>query len=201
MSDPVFESRLPVGSSAKTTVGRETSARAIATRCCWPPESSAGRCLRRCGEADAVEQVLEELRIGLLAGDRERQQDVLLGREHRQQVEELEDEADVLAAQERHGAIGQRADVLARDLDLPGGRLVERREQVHQGRLARARRPHHGHQLAAVHLQRHPAQRVDRGLTLAVAAGEVRCAHNHSVRAHVGEATENRPRARHGVCP
>ena len=43
ISPLVAESRLPVGSSAKTTVGRETSARAIATRCCWPPESSAGR--------------------------------------------------------------------------------------------------------------------------------------------------------------
>ena len=30
----VVESRLPVGSSANITVGRETSARAIATRCC-----------------------------------------------------------------------------------------------------------------------------------------------------------------------
>ncbi len=44
---PVAESRLPVGSSAKITVGRETSARAIATRCCCPPESSAGRWRRR----------------------------------------------------------------------------------------------------------------------------------------------------------
>ena len=42
-----FESRLPVGSSANTTAGRVTSARAIATRCCWPPESSEGRCVRR----------------------------------------------------------------------------------------------------------------------------------------------------------
>jgi hypothetical protein len=33
-SSPVFESRLPVGSSAKSTVGREISARATATRCC-----------------------------------------------------------------------------------------------------------------------------------------------------------------------
>ena len=40
-------SRLPVGSSAKTTVGRVTSARAIATRCCWPPDSSDGRCRSR----------------------------------------------------------------------------------------------------------------------------------------------------------
>ena len=41
------ESRLPVGSSAKSTSGRVTRARAIATRCCWPPESSCGRCFRR----------------------------------------------------------------------------------------------------------------------------------------------------------
>src|SRR5581483_59313 len=47
ISAPVCESRLPVGSSAKTTVGCATSARAIATRCCWPPESSAGRWWRR----------------------------------------------------------------------------------------------------------------------------------------------------------
>ena len=41
------ESRLPVGSSANTTSGRETSARAHATRCCWPPDSSLGRCVSR----------------------------------------------------------------------------------------------------------------------------------------------------------
>src|SRR6266508_6063685 len=43
ISPLVFESRLPVGSSAKTIVGRFTSARPIATRCCCPPESSEGR--------------------------------------------------------------------------------------------------------------------------------------------------------------
>src|SRR4029450_13937013 len=34
ISSLVFESRFPVGSSAKTTVGLATSARAMATRCC-----------------------------------------------------------------------------------------------------------------------------------------------------------------------
>ena len=46
-SSPAFESRLPVGSSATMTSGWDTSARATATRCCCPPESSWGRCLRR----------------------------------------------------------------------------------------------------------------------------------------------------------
>src|SRR6202171_1588870 len=42
------ESRLPVGSSAQTTAGLCTNARATATRCCSPPESWSGRWLARC---------------------------------------------------------------------------------------------------------------------------------------------------------
>ena len=36
-------SMLPVGSSARRMSGRLTNARAIATRCCSPPDSSLGR--------------------------------------------------------------------------------------------------------------------------------------------------------------
>ena len=39
---PVAVSRLPVGSSANSTAGRVTKARAIATRCCSPPDSCRG---------------------------------------------------------------------------------------------------------------------------------------------------------------
>src|SRR5690606_21075922 len=39
MRSPVAASRLPVGSSAKSTAGCVTNARAIATRCCSPPDS------------------------------------------------------------------------------------------------------------------------------------------------------------------
>ena len=49
---PRRESRLPVGSSAKTTAGRVTSARATATRCCWPPDSSRRPVVRPVAEAD-----------------------------------------------------------------------------------------------------------------------------------------------------
>ncbi len=38
----VLLSRLPVGSSAKTIAGFDTKARAMATRCCWPPERLLG---------------------------------------------------------------------------------------------------------------------------------------------------------------
>src|SRR4051812_9194356 len=47
IASPVCESRLPVGSSAKTIFGLLTKARAIATRCCCPPESCIGRCFDR----------------------------------------------------------------------------------------------------------------------------------------------------------
>ena len=40
---PLAESSMPVGSSANTTSGRVTSARAMATRCCCPPDSWDGR--------------------------------------------------------------------------------------------------------------------------------------------------------------
>ena len=42
-SRPVWESSAPVGSSARITGGLRTSARAMDTRCCWPPESWLGR--------------------------------------------------------------------------------------------------------------------------------------------------------------
>src|SRR3954449_6001062 len=38
----ISESRFPVGSSARIRSGLPASARAMATRCCWPPESCGG---------------------------------------------------------------------------------------------------------------------------------------------------------------
>src|SRR6185295_11673918 len=41
-ASPLRESRFPVGSSASRIEGFPPSARATATRCCWPPESCEG---------------------------------------------------------------------------------------------------------------------------------------------------------------
>jgi hypothetical protein len=57
ISTPVLESRLPVGSSASRMDGLLTSARAMATRCRWPPDSSLGRWLMR-RELDLLERPL-----------------------------------------------------------------------------------------------------------------------------------------------
>src|SRR5262249_27823195 len=47
ISSPVFESRLPVGSSASRIGGWKIKARAIAIRCRSPPDNSSGRCVTR----------------------------------------------------------------------------------------------------------------------------------------------------------
>ena len=44
---PVAQSSAPVGSSHSSTAGRLAMARAIATRCCSPPESCDTKCFRR----------------------------------------------------------------------------------------------------------------------------------------------------------
>ena len=179
-----FESRFPVGSSAKTTAGFETSARATATRCCWPPESSEGRWVRRSSRPDSPDQLLEPLAVGLAPGDRERQHEVLLGGQDRQQVEELEDEAELVAAQLGQLAVVEAGDLRPSRLTRAGGRPVEPGEDVHQGRLARAGRPHDRREAVALEAGVDPDQGVDRGITFAVAARDVAGHHHLSVGAH-----------------
>ena len=108
-----FESRLPVGSSANTTAGRDTSARATATRCCWPPDSSAGRCVSRSPSPTVSISRSNHSRVRPPPRDRQRQQHVLLGRQHRDQVEELEDEAELVAPQPRELGVVEAGDLLA----------------------------------------------------------------------------------------
>ena len=101
-------SRLPVGSSAKTMAGLVTSARAIATRCCWPPESSPGRW--RAGRASPrvsttwSSRSRSARRPASSSGSRMFCSAVSIG----QQVEGLEDEADVVAAEEGQRGVVER---------------------------------------------------------------------------------------------
>ena len=123
-------------------------------------------------QPDLVEQCVDPLALGLLPGDRERQHDVLLRREDRQQVEELEHEADVAPAQERQLAVAHRRDLAVLDDDVPGGRTVKPGQDVHKRRLAGAGRPHDSRELALRNLQRHVVERVDCGVALAVLPGD-----------------------------
>jgi hypothetical protein len=87
-------------------------------------------------EADALEQPVEPAGLRLAAGEHQRQGHVLLGREHGEEVEELEDEADVLAPQLRELVVVKGRDLGAVDLDRAARRPVEAGQDVHERRLA-----------------------------------------------------------------
>ena len=158
----ISESRLPVGSSASRKRGSPASARAIATRCCWPPESCAGMCFMRDDEADDFERARDAL-LALArreAAVAQRHVDVVEHVEVGDQVEALEDEADLLVAQRERCVVRQPAHVLAVEPVLPPSNVSSRPGDVQERGLARARRPGDRDELAVAHLEREVAQRV-----------------------------------------
>ena len=70
-------------------------------------------------QAGLVDHGVEPLRVGLAAGDRERQEHVLARVEHRQQVEELEHEADVVPPQPGQLVVAELRDVGALTSTVP----------------------------------------------------------------------------------
>ena len=158
------ESRLPVGSSARIIAGSVTSARAMATRCCWPPESSPGLWSARSARptwSSATERPLASLGRCDAAVD-QRQLDVAPRREVGEQVELLEHEADEAGcARRRAGPRRTTATSWPASRNDAGRRDVEAAEDVHQRRLARARRAGDRDELVLLDAQRHVAQRRD----------------------------------------
>ena len=161
---PEAESRLPVGSSASSSGGSPTTARAIATRCLSPPDSWCGRCrsrwarptrcsaARRAGAARPARYPRVQQAVG----------DVVERRDAGGEVELLEDEPDG-TARERRTAAGPTAGPRRgrRSSTAPAGRPVERADEVQHRRLARAGRPDDGDQLPVLDGQRHRVQRDD----------------------------------------
>jgi hypothetical protein len=68
----------------------------------------------------------------------ERQRHVLARRQRGEEVEELENEPDLFAAQAREGVVVEAARVGAVDQDRPFRRPVEAADDVEQSRLPRA---------------------------------------------------------------
>ena len=93
-------------------------------------------------EADDIDHPIEMLPIDLLLRQRERQQDVLLGRERANQVERLEDEADLVPSQQSEGGRIETGDLGGADERPTGGERVEAGSALHERRLARAGRTH-----------------------------------------------------------
>ena len=91
-------SRLDVGSSASSSLGRLTRARAMATRCCWPTESWCGNAsTRSLTPRDRSMQCRRT--IDWQSGDALGDQQILQRGQGGQQMELLQHDADVLAAE------------------------------------------------------------------------------------------------------
>ena len=133
-------------------------------------------------EAPAVDEVdrVERL-LGLLARrpalhplDVERVLDVLERGQGREEVELLEDEADRAFADRRQPARARRIDLLAVDHDPPGGRGEDAAEDRQEGRLAGARRPLEGDDLAGAQREVDAVQHRDLLASLAEGLGHLR---------------------------
>ena len=130
-----FRSSAPRGSSSSSAAGRLTRARARATRCCWPPESCAGRrsasppCARR---AHGLGDALADLGAGDVL-DLQPEGDVLGHGHVREQAVGLEDHVDV--------ALCRRdvADVLPLEDDAPGRRAPRSRRSCAASSSCRSR--------------------------------------------------------------
>jgi hypothetical protein len=94
-----------------------------------------------------LDEVVEPAGVHLTAGQVGREEDVLPGGQGRYQIERLEYEADPVPPEPGQSGVVEGADLLVPDEDLTGGGGVEACHAVHEGRLARARRPHHGREM------------------------------------------------------
>src|SRR5690606_26501770 len=112
-----------------------------------------------------VDDAVQPSRVGFGAGDGGGEGDVLFCGEGGQEVELLEDEADLVAAEFGEGFVAQAGDGGVADGDGAAVGGVESGQAVHERRLARARGAHDGGELAGVELDGDVAERDDLRLT------------------------------------
>ena len=173
ISSLIAVSRFPVGSSARMMAGRVTIARAMATRCCWPPESSFGAWSARSARPtlSSASRARRRRSVRRHPAVKQRQLDILQRRGAGKKIEALEDEADEVAAEQRTLIAVELADVDSVEAVGPAGRRIEAAEDVHRRRLAGTARPHDGDELAAVDREVDAAKRRDHRVALAVELG------------------------------
>ncbi len=133
-----------MGSSAKITAGRPINRASDG----YPLLLAAGKLGRPVaepvGDPHRHNELVEPIAVDALVGEGERQEDVLFCVEDRQEVERLENKADLVPAQPREVAFVERAQVSAVHGHSPGRGPVEAGQEVEQRRFARTRRAHDG---------------------------------------------------------
>ena len=152
ISSPVRESRLPVGSSARSMMGRLTRPRAMATRCILAAGHLRGLVVGPRRQPDLLEQRRGQLpRVDAgrpPQGVIQRHQDIVQGGSPRQEVEALEDEAQFRGPHQGPLVGRKAAHLLAVEPELAGTGPVEAAQNVHERGLARPGCPHQSYHLA-----------------------------------------------------
>src|SRR2546430_4277785 len=92
----------------------------------------------------------------------DRELDVFEGAGPGEDVDRLEDEPDLAVADPREPITREAGDVLAVDEVAAGRRRIQTAENAHEAGLPRAGGAHDCDELAALDLDRHPAERVNR---------------------------------------
>jgi hypothetical protein len=103
--------------------------------------------VRAVGEVDVFEELPPAFARPADARDLQRREDVFERRHRRDEMERLEDEAELAAAQGGQSVLAHRGDLLAVDEDAAGGRRVEPGDEAEQRGLARARGADDGDEL------------------------------------------------------
>ena len=124
--------------------------------------------MSRDSQADALDDLARPCAVRAAAREPQREADVLLDRQRRQQIEGLEDEADALAPERRALRLAEAADVDASEPDAAGGRRVQAGRAVQERALAGARRAHDGGEAAAAKPERHAVEGDDGAFATAV---------------------------------
>jgi len=110
-------------------------------------------------ELEVLPAALEAFPLRQLACEVERQDGVFERRQRRKQLEELEDDADVLAAPDGKLFLGHAVQRPPVNGHGPGRRPVDARDHVHHGRLAAPRWPDDRDHLAGIDRQIDAAKR------------------------------------------
>ena len=170
----VSSSRLPVGSSASSTrraVGHRAGDRDALLLAAGQPRRAVALAAL---DAERREQLARPGARGAaaVAGEHARQHHVLERAELRQQVVELVDEAQALAADAGACGIGQARAGAAAEEHLAAVGVLEQAGDLQQRRLAGARRPHQRDHGAGQQLEVGAAQHLEPALALAEAAAD-----------------------------
>jgi len=125
-------------------------------------------------DAEQSEHFLEVLAAWpVVAGNVARYRDVVARGEVRKQVEFLENETDGRLAEAGAAGVGEAGEILAGHLHTARSRRCEASNDMEQGRLPRAGRPHDREKIAGLHFQVDSAERRHVDLAHAVRLAEV----------------------------